>query len=116
MWLYDSTSNLWTEIYPNTKPSARSGHKMVYDPINQKTLLYGGWGDELGLMDDTWIYDSQTNQWTEVFPVDNPSTRQSFSIYYDFDAQRVILFGGYWDSFPHYDDTWEYNYTDNSWT
>ena len=67
---------------------------MVYDPINQKTLLYGGWGDELGLMDDTWIYDSQTNQWTEVFPVDNPSTRQSFSIYYDFDAQRVILFGG----------------------
>jgi N-acetylneuraminic acid mutarotase len=116
MWLYDSTSNLWTEIYPNTKPSARSGHKMVYDSINKKTILFGGWGDEQGLMDDTWIYDSQTNQWTEVFPVVKPSIRQSFSIYYDSNVHRVILFGGYWDSFPHHGDTWVYNYSDNSWT
>jgi N-acetylneuraminic acid mutarotase len=116
MWLYDSTSNLWTEIFPTVRPSARSGHKMVYDSINHKTILFGGWGDELGLMDDTWIYDSQTNQWTEVFPIDKPSIRQSISMYYDSNAQRIILFGGYRDVLPHFGDTWEYNYTDNSWT
>lgn len=116
MWLYDPTSNTWTEIYPVTKPSARAGHKMVYDSINQKTILFGGWGDELGLLNDTWIYDSQTNQWTEVFPVESPSERQSFAMYYDFDAQRVILFGGYRDEGPHHSDMWEYNYTDNTWT
>lgn len=116
MWTYDSTNNLWTEIYPTIKPSARSSHKMVYDSVNHKTVLYGGWSAESGLMDDTWIYDAQTNQWTEVFPVEKPPIRQSTSMYYDSIAQRVILFGGYSDVGPHLSDTWEYNYSDNSWT
>ena len=116
MWLYDSTSNLWTEINPTTKPSARSSHSMVYDPINQKAILFGGWVDTIGLMSDTWIFDSQTNQWTEVFPVNRPSNRQSCSMYYDIIAQRTILFGGYREIGGHLSDTWEYNYTDSSWT
>ncbi|MBY8987598.1 MAG: hypothetical protein KGD61_04010 [Candidatus Lokiarchaeota archaeon] len=116
MWLYDPTSNLWIEIYPTAKPSARSGHIMVYDSTNHKTLLFGGWVEDIGLMNDTWIYDSQTNQWTEVFPVNKPSNRQGQSMYYDVRTQRVILFGGYREVGGHLDDTWEYNYTDNSWT
>ena len=116
MWLFDSIGNLWTEINPTVKPSPRSGHSMVYDPVNQKTILFGGWVDTIGLMSDTWIFDSQTNQWTEVFPVNQPSNRQSFSMYYDSDAQRVLLFGGYREVGGHLDDIWEYNYTDNSWT
>lgn len=116
MWLFDPTSNIWTEINPTVKPSARSGHSMVYDSINHKTILFGGWVDNVGLMNDTWIYDSQTNQWTEVFPANKPSNRQSNSMYYDSNAQRVILFGGYKDLPPHFNDMWEYNYSDNSWT
>jgi len=116
MWLYDPTSNLWTEIIPTVKPSARSGHSMVYDSINHKTILFGGWVEDVGMMNDTWIYDSQTNQWTEVFPTNKPSNRQSHSIYYDSSAHRVILFGGYREVGGHLDDTWEYNYSDNSWT
>jgi len=116
MWLYDPISNLWTEINPTVKPSARSGHSMVYDSSNHKTILFGGWDDNVGLMDDTWTYDSQTNQWTEVFPANKPSNRQSYSMYYDSNAQRVILFGGYREVGGHLDDTWEFNYSDNSWT
>lgn len=116
MWLFDPTSNLWTEINPTVKPSARSGHSMVYDSINHKTILFGGWADNLGLMNDIWIYDSQTNQWTEVFPVNEPSNRQSCAMYYDPNAQRVMLFGGYRDVGGHLDDMWEYNYSDNTWT
>jgi len=116
MWLFDPTSNIWTEINPTVKPSARSGHSMVYDSINHKTILFGGWVDTIGLMDDTWIYDSQTNQWTEVFHENKPSNRQSFSMYYDSNAQRVILFGGYREVGGHLYDMWEYNYSNNSWT
>lgn len=115
MWLFDPTSNLWTEINPTVKPSARSGHSMVYDSTNHKIILFGGWADNAGLMSDTWIFDSQTNQWTEVFPVNNPSNRQSCSMYYDPNAQRVILFGGYREVGGHLDDMWEYNYSDNTW-
>ncbi len=116
MWLFDPTNNIWTEINPTVKPSARSSHSMVYDSINHRTILFGGWDDTVGLMNDTWIYDSQTNQWTEVFPANKPSNRQSNAIYYDSNAQRVILFGGYREVGGHLDDTWEYNYSDNSWT
>jgi len=116
MWLFDPTSNLWTEINPTVKPSARSGHSMVYDSTNHKTILFGGWVDNVGLISDTWIFDSQTNQWTEVFPVSNPSSRQSHSMYYDPDARRVILFGGHQGVGGHLDDMWEYNYSDNMWT
>ena len=116
MWTYNSTGNIWSEIVPTNKPSARSGHTMVYDSTNQKTILLGGWDENIGLMNDTWIYDSQTNQWTEVFPITTPENRQSHAMYYDPIFQKVILFGGYRDTFPHFSDTWEYNYTANSWT
>ena len=97
MWSYNSTGNIWTEIVPTNKPSARSGHTMVYDSSNQKTILFGGWDENIGLMNDTWIYDSQTNHWTEVFPNTAPETRQSHVMYYDPVFQKLILFVGYRD-------------------
>jgi hypothetical protein len=116
MWVYHSTFNIWTEINQTVKPSARSGHSMVYDSINHKTILFGGWSGNAGLTSDTWIYDSQTNLWTEVFPNTAPEIRQSYAMYYDPIFQKVILFGGYKDPLPHYNDTWVYNYSNNTWT
>ena len=116
MWTYDSTGNTWSEIVPTNKPSARAGHAMVYDSFNQKTILFGGWAGNVGLTNDTWIYDSQTTQWTEVFPNTAPESRQSYATYYDPITQKVILFGGYKEPAPHYNDTWEYNYSNNTWT
>ena len=115
MWTYDSPRNLWRKIIPTNKPSARSGHTMVYDSFNQKTILFGGWDETIGLRSDTWLYDSQVNQWTEVFPINFPENRQSHAIYYDPFYQKVILFGGYSDSGPHHNDTWEYDYSNNIW-
>ena len=115
MWTYDSTFNIWTEINPTVKPSARSGHSMVYDSINHKTILFGGWVENVGMTSDTWIYDSQTNQWTEVFPLNHPTNRQDHSMYYDSNAQKVILFGGFRFYSSYFGDTWEYVYSNNSW-
>jgi len=116
MWTYNSTGNIWSKIYPTNKPSAISGQTMLYDSFNNKTILFGCWDPKIGLMNDTWIYDSQTNQWTEVFPNNSPENRQSHAMYYDPVVQKVILFGGYKDTFPHFSDTWEYNYSSNTWS
>jgi len=116
MWVYKSTDNSWNEIVLTNKPSARAGHAMVYDSLNQKTILFGGWSGNVGLTNDTWIYDSQTGNWTEVFPINAPEIRQSIAMYYDPIFQKIILFGGYRDALPHYNDTWEYNYSNNTWT
>jgi len=115
-WNYDSTANIWNEIVTTNKPSERSGHTMVYDAASHKTILFGGWDENIGLTNETWIFDSQTNRWTEVYPNSSPENRQSQAMYYDPIFQKVILFGGYRDSGPHFSDTWEYNYSNNTWT
>jgi N-acetylneuraminic acid mutarotase len=116
LWTYDSAANIWNEIVPTNKPSARSGHAMVYDSINHKTILFGGWDEIFRSHQDTWVYDSQANQWIDVIPNTSPEERVSHSMCYDPVSQKVILFGGYKDVGPHFNDTWEYDYNLNTWT
>ena len=50
-------------------PLARTGHSLVYDPINQRMLVYGGtWQTAKGEIrtGDVWAYDVPTNTWTEL--------------------------------------------------
>ncbi|MFX1590147.1 MAG: Kelch repeat-containing protein, partial [Promethearchaeota archaeon] len=115
-WIYNPKTNLWTEIFPREHPTARSSHSMVYDPINQKVILFGGVDLNDNWMNDTWIFDSRTKRWTEVFPENSPSIRGSSSTYYDIQAEKVILFGGYQEVGGHLDDTWAYDYSINNWT
>lgn len=114
-WMYDPVTNIWTEISLQQHPAARSSHSLVYDPVNQKIILFGGVDINDNWRDDTWIFDSQTITWTQVFPETNPPVRGSASTYYDPHSKRIILFGGYRQSGAHLDDTWAYNYSDNSW-
>ncbi|HUW91093.1 MAG TPA: kelch repeat-containing protein [Candidatus Nanopelagicaceae bacterium] len=115
-WCYDPIVNLWTELFPSNSPSARSSHSMVYDPVNQKIILFGGVDLSDNWLNETWIYDSTTNSWTQVFPDSAPPIRGSASMFYDVQTQKVIVFGGYRDSGNHLDDTWAYDYTTNNWT
>jgi len=109
MWLYDPTSNVWTEINPTVKQSARSSHSMVYDSINHKTILFGGWDDTIGLMNDTWIYDS---------PASSPDTRYWHGMVYDSNYHKVIVFGGRNAGAPGQalEDTWVFDPSNNEWT
>ncbi len=117
MWKYDSARNIHYEIIlTNPKPSARTGHNMVYDSFNQKTILFGGYDENIGLRDDLWIYDSQSNQWMEGSPLVSPDSRQSYAMCFIPVYNKVILFGGYRDPGPHFNDTWSYDYSLNLWT
>lgn len=116
MWRYDSPSNLWMEIKPNKRPSARTGHAMVYDSFNRKSILFGGLNENLGLENDTWVYNSRTNHWTEVIPDSiSPDRRQGHAMCYEPKFRLVILFGGYTGNGSYFNDTWVYNYNINRW-
>ena len=115
-WIYDPIANIWSEIFPQQHPTARSSSSMVYDPLNQKIILFGGVDITDNWMDDTWIFDSRTQEWTQVFPDNHPSVRGSASIFYDPQAQKVILYGGYRPTGGHFDDTWAFDYSSNNWT
>src|SRR5262249_2732755 len=44
LWVYSFSTNTWTMIFPAASPPARRVAAMVYDPVQQRTILYGGEG------------------------------------------------------------------------
>jgi galactose oxidase-like protein len=54
-WVWDGSN--WTQKSPQTSPSIRSGHAMVYDSQHQQVVLFAGYGFVGGALDDTWVWN-----------------------------------------------------------
>jgi N-acetylneuraminic acid mutarotase len=67
-WVFDHVNNTWFELSPESAPSARGWHAMAYDSVNDKVVLFGGGESEDAFTNETWIYDPQSNTWTNVTP------------------------------------------------
>lgn len=83
---YDAATDTWTTVpqIPTVSPAqqpdqplltpgplTRSGHTLIYDPINERVLMLGGnsllstgWRNN----DDVLAYDLTTNTWTTIVP------------------------------------------------
>lgn len=64
-WVYDLESNIWTNMNPVNPPDGRAEHSMVYDSDLDMIVLFGGYNGSSSL-NDTWVYDLDTNTWTEM--------------------------------------------------
>lgn len=80
-WSYDLNTNTWTELFPSNSPSKRVADPgMIYISEINKSLLVGGWlsysrdNNEGEAYNDTWLFDYESNTWTEIpnnFPKDD---------------------------------------------
>ena len=114
-WEWDGLD--WTRVDPMIAPSARAGHRMVYDPVTDAVTLFGGC-TEFNLMescteaaDDTWLWDGAV--WTQV-AADGPAppARAAHGMRYDRGRARVVVFGGEHPDGGDLDylvDTWEWD-------
>jgi len=105
-WEFDGSR--WQEILPTQRPEPRDLFPMVYDPLRQNIILFGGAGVR-GLLEplyDTWTWDG-TN-WTRRATGPNPRT--SHAMAWDGASGRVILFGGNGPS-QAFGDTWAWDGT-----
>lgn len=98
-------------------PSPRFGHRMVYDPVNERVLLFGGavFENRYTFFDDLWSYDPSTNTWSEVECGPGPSGRFNHMMVYVPDRHQLFLFGGFSAS-DRVGDTWVYDIEANEWT
>jgi len=121
-WVYNYSDNTWYNKSPSIKYGTlreRFGMGLAYDSLNDRTVMFGGgyaWTNELN---DTWVYNATDNTWYNMSPdyVDGTLTeRMRPGMTYDSSAQRVIMYGGL-DilSGIFYNETWVYNFTDNTW-
>ena len=111
-WIYDYSSNSWTNMNPTTKPNAREDHSMIYDSKHECVILFGG---QVGKDVDNswWFYDYSSNVWTRAISVPIPRSRHSMA--YDSTHNQVILFGGFDYNGNLNGETWIYTYSNNSW-
>ena len=120
-WAYDIKGNAWTNMEPSTSPEAPySGpglaeHCMAYDSKADRVILFGGVFQNMN--QDTWAYDFNANTWQDMGPV--PSglyPRIECAMTYDSKVDRIIEFGGYAGGTTFNQDTWAYDYGNNTWT
>ena len=117
-WSFDTQTNTWEMLSPTGSiPAPRHCHGMIYDPVLQKIVLFGGERtDPPSQWNDLWTYDSITNQWEELHPIGMlPAPRNGFAMDYDQAHQCLVVFGGD-DRTQLHNDTWIYSSLTNRWT
>ena len=117
-WVYDLNTNVWEDVSAVVRPAARSGQAMSYASGSDGIVLFGGLtfiGGFVDLPGDTWVYDTNTNEWTNASPQEpGPSGRWRHTMAYEAESDRVILFGG--DTGLPNGETWSYDLDGNAWS
>jgi len=108
-WIYDVTENTWTKMSPPVSPPARYFHDMVYDPVNNRVVMFGGVAG--AAYRDTWLYDVANDRWTQIFPAARPPARYYHAMVYDREDHSTLLYGGY----PYDWDVWQLDISANTW-
>lgn len=114
-WEYDLNSDTWTLKSPSTLPPARYYHDMAYDLESDRIVLFGG-ATKTGCLNDTWEYDLNSNTWKlKAASSSPPNARAWHGMAYDSESDRIVLFGGS-NRDTYFNDTWEYDLNNNTWT
>ncbi len=89
-WSWDGQR--WRELHPVVSPPARAQAGMVYDPVRDQLVLFGGSRGGLPLA-DTWVWDA--SGWSERHPTSAPPAMRSMEMAFDPVRKNVLLVGGY---------------------
>ncbi len=114
--VFDFTSNFdprkitWTRMSPALTPPARWGHSMVYDPVNSRVLMFGGFDANHKPLNDLWAYTplgTETRSITnsqgsnETITVTNAAAWRQLATFQNTDKPQprggaaMVWFGGY---------------------
>jgi len=104
----ETTEGKWCPLsISGTKPFARAMHSAIFDPINNRMIIFGGSNftttpnpecpanEPNCTLGDLWALNITTLTWQEIFPPQpRPSPRKGHSAIYDPDRKQMIVFGG----------------------
>ncbi|RLF66218.1 MAG: hypothetical protein DRN57_07530 [Thermoplasmata archaeon] len=67
LFIYDFDDNKWYALERSTSPGGRVGFSYVVDEAKERFIIYGGMSGSM--LDDLWIFDMNTLQWSKtLFP------------------------------------------------
>jgi N-acetylneuraminic acid mutarotase len=91
---------------------------MVYDSVNDRVILYGGFSiltDFDSFEFDTWSYDVNKNQWTKLITEGKPYSCISNSLAYDSESEVIITYGGIRRDHVGSNQTWIFKCKEKKW-
>ncbi|MHC4661564.1 MAG: Kelch repeat-containing protein [Planctomycetota bacterium] len=117
----DPENGTWIELDPiGVGPENRIGHSAVYDSVNARMILFGGYKNPTRY-DDAWELDLSSGgngSWTQLVPGGDVITaRNNHVAVYDRPSQRMIVYGGY-DGTSYLNQVWSLSLAgggDGSW-
>jgi SdrD B-like domain/Galactose oxidase, central domain/Kelch motif len=88
-------SPAWNPILPSNPPSGRYEPAVIYDPVRDRMVVFGG-VDASGFRNDLWVLPlAEPTSWNELTPAGTPpSARNGTSAIYDPVRDRMLVFGG----------------------
>jgi hypothetical protein len=106
-------TSAWLQLSPSgTLPSARSDHSAIYDAVNNRMTIAGGFGPA-GNLNDVWVLINAnglggTSAWVQLNPTGGPpAANAERSVTYDPASNRMTVFGGENCCITNiYNDTW----------
>jgi len=116
-WAYDANNDAWIQL-EDVPRAAMLGQRIVYDSESDRIIMFGGLDmTNYKFVDETWVYDFNTDSWTNMEPKVHPSGRNYVGMTYDSKADRVVLWGDWQQNYtPATDESvWTYDYNTNTW-
>ena len=117
LWVFNCSTNEWSELFIESSPPSRYWHGIAYDSGTNQIVMFGGRKDAYGFdcRDDTWILNMSTKQWTKKDLSIQPSSRMFFSMVSTAE-EGILLFGGNTDpSIEVYNDLWQFDLSTLKW-
>ncbi|MHA1474699.1 MAG: Kelch repeat-containing protein [Promethearchaeota archaeon] len=99
-------------------PEKRTGQQMIYDPILDEIVLYGGnrGGGDQSSLNSVWKYSISDSQWVGISSETTPVSRFGHQMVYLPLNRSIFLFGGLKNSdYERLSDTWLYYLDNNTW-
>jgi hypothetical protein len=115
-WSFDCETQTWSQVVTATNPGVHRSLALAYDPQENVVILFGGFGGDDWETDDTWEFDCDIREWSEVFPTTTPLARYGNVMVYDESINQIVMTAGNTASHGHQDDTWTYDASANTWT
>jgi len=88
----------WRQLSPaGPLPPARRGQTMIYDPVDDEVLVFGGY-DDVTFFNDVWSlsFSGGHEHWSQLHPSGvGPGPRYGASATLDPVRRRMLVFGGY---------------------
>jgi cysteine-rich repeat protein len=93
-WVWTAAGG-WSSPSPATKPPARDDAATAYDPVRQRTVLFGGDPNNGQQFSDVWELSGTgaSTLWTSVPATGGPGLRNGHRMFYNPDARAVTVLG-----------------------